>query len=58
MTHWTKTRVFVGIVSAIVATVTHFPAQYAAVVRLAAKQPIGAGARFCYNKYLIVIFIF
>jgi len=46
MTFWAKARVFVGIVPAIIATVTDFPAEYAAVVRLATKQAFRTGARF------------
>jgi len=46
MTFWAKARVFIGTVPTIVATVTDFPAQYAAVVGLAAKQPFRTGARF------------
>jgi len=47
MALWTKAGILIGIVAAIVATIAHFPARYAPVVRLAAKHAFGTAARFC-----------
>jgi len=50
MALWTKTGILVGVVAAVITTIAHFPAQYAPVVRLAAKHTFSTTARLCYNS--------
>jgi len=58
MTLGTKARILVRVVTTVVATVAHFPARYAPVVRLAVKHPVWTTARFCYDiKHVLFIIV-
>jgi len=49
MALWTEAWILIRIVTAIIATIANFPAEYTPVVRLAAKHTFSTAACLCYN---------
>ena len=50
MAFWTEAWVFVGVVTTIITTIAHLPAQNTAVVGLAAEQSFRTTPRLCNNS--------